>query len=43
VDGEEQDGDPGDYKPDDGDKVVIAFLPEGQDVPAPQDLTQTQD
>jgi hypothetical protein len=43
VNGEEQNGDPGDYKPDDGDAIVIAFLPEGQDIPAPQDLTQTQD
>jgi hypothetical protein len=43
VNGEEQDGDPGDYKPDDTDQIVIAFIPEGQDIPAPQDLTQTQD
>ena len=43
VNGQEQDGDPSDYKPDDGDRVVIAFIPEGQDIPAPQDLTQTQD
>jgi hypothetical protein len=43
VNGQEQDGDPGDYKPDDSDRIVIAFLPEGQDIPAPQDLTQTQD
>ena len=43
VNGEEQDGDPGDYKPDDNDRVVVAFIPEGQDIPAPQDLTQTQD
>ncbi|MGH9031750.1 MAG: hypothetical protein ACRDY4_08805 [Acidimicrobiia bacterium] len=43
VNGEEQDGDPGDYKPDDGDRIVLAFIPEGQEVPPSQDLTQTQD
>jgi hypothetical protein len=43
VNGEEQDGDPSDFKPDDGDQIVVALIPEGDDVPAPQNLQQTQD
>jgi hypothetical protein len=43
VDGEEQDGNPSDYKPEDGDKIVVSFAPEGQEIPAAPDLTQTQD
>jgi hypothetical protein len=43
VNGEEQDGDPSDFKPDDGDQVVVAFVAEGDDIPAPQNLQQTQD
>jgi hypothetical protein len=43
VDGEEQDGDPSDFKPDDGDQIVVAFIPAGDDIPAAQNLTQTQD
>ncbi|HEX6310950.1 MAG TPA: hypothetical protein VF152_04940 [Acidimicrobiia bacterium] len=43
VNGEEQDGNLSDYKPQDGDKIVVAFQPEGQEMPAPADRTQTQD
>jgi hypothetical protein len=43
VNGEEQDGNPGDYKPEDGDVVVIAFLPAGDEIPPPPEATQTQD
>jgi hypothetical protein len=43
VNGEQQDGNPADYKPEDGDRIVISFQPEGQEIPAPADRTQTQD
>jgi len=35
VNGEEQDGNPADYKPDDQDVIAIAFLPEGEAIPGP--------
>jgi hypothetical protein len=43
VNGEEKDGNPGDYKPKDGDSIVIAFLPEGDEIPPPPGAEQTQD
>jgi hypothetical protein len=43
VNGEEEDGNPGDFKPRDGDVVVIAFLPEGDPIPPPPEASQTQD
>jgi hypothetical protein len=35
VNGEEQSGNPGDYVPEDGDVITIAFLPEGEPIPEP--------
>jgi hypothetical protein len=35
VNGEEQDGDPADYKPDDQDVIEIAFLADGESIPEP--------
>lgn len=35
VNGEEQDGNPSDYKPDDQDVISIAFLPDGDPIPEP--------
>ncbi|HLF40395.1 MAG TPA: hypothetical protein VI854_02860, partial [Acidimicrobiia bacterium] len=35
VNGEEKQGDPGDYVPNDGDVVAIAFLPEGEEIGVP--------
>jgi hypothetical protein len=35
VNGEEQDGNPADYKPDDQDVIEIAFLPDGDAIPQP--------
>ena len=35
VNGEEQSGNPGDYVPEDGDVITIAFLPEGDAIPEP--------
>ena len=35
VNGEEQDGNPADYKPDDQDVIEIAFLPDGEPIPEP--------
>jgi hypothetical protein len=43
VNGEEKDGDPSDYKPKDGDQIVIAFLPEGDPIPPPPEASQQQD
>jgi hypothetical protein len=43
VNGRERNGSVADYKPADGDRIVLAFLPEGQEIPASPDLTQTQD
>lgn len=43
VNGEEQNGNPADYRPEDGDQVVVAFLPDGQEIPAAPSATQTQD
>lgn len=37
VNDEEQDGNVGDFHPEDGDVVTIAFLPEGDPVPPPPD------
>jgi hypothetical protein len=36
VNGEEQDGNPADYKPDDQDVIVIGFLPEGDPLGEPR-------
>jgi hypothetical protein len=35
VNGEERDGNPSDFKPNDGDVVALAFLPEGEDIGTP--------
>jgi hypothetical protein len=35
VNGEEQDGNPADFKPDDQDVIEIAFLPDGEPIPEP--------
>jgi hypothetical protein len=35
VNGEEQSGNPADYRPDDGDSITVAFLPEGDAIPEP--------
>jgi hypothetical protein len=35
VNGEEQDGNPADYKPEDQDVIEIAFLPDGEPIPEP--------
>jgi hypothetical protein len=43
VNGEEQDGNPGDYKPEDGDQIVVAFLPEGDPIPPPPEQEQAPD
>ena len=43
VNGEEKDGNPGDYKPKDGDSIVIAFLPEGDEIPPPPEQEQAPD
>jgi len=43
VNGNEREGDPGDYKPSDGDTVVIAFLPDGQEIPAPNPADRVPD
>jgi len=43
VNGEEMSGNPADYAPQDGDRIVVAFIPDGQEIPASPDLTQTQD
>lgn len=44
VNGEERAGNPADYRPEDGDTVVIAFLLEGQEIPpAPDDVIRVQD
>ena len=34
VDGEEQSGNPADYHPEDGEVIVLAFVPAGQEIPA---------
>lgn len=38
VNGTEQDGNPGDFAPDDGDRIVIFYLPDGAAPPAEQDV-----
>jgi hypothetical protein len=43
VNGEEKDGNPGDYRPEDGDQIVIGFLPAGDEIPPPPEASQTQD
>jgi hypothetical protein len=43
VNGEQQSGNPADYKPEDNDRIVISFQAEGQEIPGPTDRTQTQD
>lgn len=43
LNGEEQSGNLADYKPDDGDEIVLAFLPEGQEIPAAPSAVPTQD
>jgi hypothetical protein len=35
VNGKERGGDPADFKPADGDVVVVGFVPEGQDLGTP--------
>jgi hypothetical protein len=35
VNGEEQDGNPADFKPEDQDVITIAFLPDGEPIPEP--------
>jgi len=35
VNGTEQDGNPADFAPDDGDRITIAFLPDGDTIPEP--------
>jgi hypothetical protein len=43
VNGRERKGNPGDYRPQDGDVIVLAFLPEGQEIPPPPEADQAQD
>jgi hypothetical protein len=35
VNGTEQEGNPADYKPEDGDTITVAFLPDGDPIPEP--------
>ncbi len=43
VNGRERTGSPADYHPQDGDSIVVAFIPDGQEVPPAPSATQTQD
>lgn len=41
VNGTEQDGNPADFAPEDGDRITIAFLPDGDAIPEPPDEVLT--
>jgi hypothetical protein len=43
VNGRERKGDPSDYRPEDGDVIVFAFLPAGDEIPAPPEAAQAND
>jgi hypothetical protein len=43
VNGKERNGNVSDYHPEDGDQIVVAFIPDGQEIPPAPDVTQTQD
>jgi hypothetical protein len=42
VNGKERNGDPADFKPTDGDVVVVGFMPEGQDLGTPPSAARVE-